>query len=442
MNSTTNIFYWDNQYSAQLHAMLEPLTLQRQLLLWTSSVDFDTLLPSQWSFWGYDYSSQRGVGNYYSTNDVTLLSLLDAYLRVTGDFAFLNLTYSIGPFPNGTVLEATVFDTALALATHWKAPVYNASGFLADYGLAPNLLECVPTYIHRVASLNAGNAFMSNIVAQYAEAFGNGPLAASLRADADAIAAAVLSRLYVGSSEGGSGGGGFFRAEFPNGKSAMVRHVMDYVYVTAWLGLGGGGGGGGGRSNSHAPGANEMAAFVQRELIVPHWMRALSLNDTAAPLSNRSDHGPSGAYIGWPALTVRAFGLRGTVAAFASAREFLDDTLFSATLGPYGQAISIRPPGDPYKPFEVTLYNCLCAAAFADTVMQTLFGWAPPLVVPGAQPPLPEAALLSAKVPRGFTGTLLGVHFLGAVWDVVSDESGLALRPHAAEGRAKSRNAH
>ena len=399
--------------------------MQRQVLLWTSSIDPDSLLPSQWSFWGYDYASQRGVGNYYTTNDVTLFTLIHTYLRVTGDAAFLNLTYEVGPFPNGTYTATTVFDTALALATHWKAPAYNASGYLADYGLAPNLLECVPTYIHRVASLNAGNAFMANALAPIAESFGNAPLAAALRADADAIAAAVLARLYVapgspGSGGGEGGGGGFFRAEYLNGTTQVVRHVMDYVYVSSWL-----------QPYLNASVQNAMAAFVARELLVPHWMRALSLNDTAAPLSNRSDHGPSGAYIGWPALTVRSLGLRGTPAAFASAAAFLRDTLFVAELGPYGQAVEIRPPGAPYKPFDVTLYNCLCAAAFADTVMQTVFGWAPPLHLGGGPLPPPQSALAHAGVPRGVRGVLSGVEFLGRAWDVVSGDAGLSITAHA-----------
>jgi hypothetical protein len=33
------VFYWDYQYFGDLLALLEPLTLARQLLLWTSSVD-------------------------------------------------------------------------------------------------------------------------------------------------------------------------------------------------------------------------------------------------------------------------------------------------------------------------------------------------------------------------------------------------------------------
>jgi hypothetical protein len=411
MNSTTNTFLWDNQYSAQLLAMLEPLTLSRQLLLWTSSVDPDSLELSQWSFWGYDYASQRGVGNYYSTNDVTLFSLIDAYVRASGDWAFFNVSYEVGPYPNGTVFATTVYDTALALAGHWRASAYNASDFLADYGLAANLLECVPSYIHRVASLNAGNAFMASTLAPVAAARGDARLAAALRADAASIAAAVMRRLYVA-------GAGFFRAEYPNGTAAAVRHVMDYVYVVEWLGAALG-----------AREADEMAAFVARELIAPPWMRALSLRDPAAPASNRSDHGPSGAYIGWPALTVRALARRGTPAAFADAKRFLDQTLFGATLGAYGQAIEIRPPGAPYKPFDVTLYNCLCAAAFADTVMQSFFGWTPPMVLPGEPAPAPDAALRFPHVPRGIAGSMTGVRFLGKEWTVQSDDNGLSILP-------------
>ena len=72
--------------------------------------------------------------------------------------------------------------------------------------------------------------------------------------------------------------------------------VMDYTYVSLYLGVEGPGQAG----YISAAVAEEMAAFVKQSLLVPHWMRALSLTDPAAPLSNRSDHGPSGSYIGWP----------------------------------------------------------------------------------------------------------------------------------------------
>jgi hypothetical protein len=51
----------------------EPETYARQILLWMGSVD-EAGVPSYLSFWGYDYASRRGVGNYYSTNLFTLLA--------------------------------------------------------------------------------------------------------------------------------------------------------------------------------------------------------------------------------------------------------------------------------------------------------------------------------------------------------------------------------
>jgi hypothetical protein len=417
LNATTNIFYWDNQYSAQLHAMLEPLTLSRQLLLWTSGVDVDSSVPSQWSFWGLDYAAGRGVGNFYSTNDMTLFELFYTLLRVTEEYSFLNKTYTIGPFPNGTVVTTTVYKMMLSLATHWKNdPIFNVSGFLADYGQAANLLECVPTYIHRVASINAANAYMSKTFAKIALSQGDSALAAELQADADGIAAAVLD-LYVPSK-------GFFQALYPNGTEREVRHVMDFVYVSQYLGIANSSDRRSSGDDGYIPQsiALEMKEFVQRELIVQYWMRALSLNDSAAPFSNRSDHGPSGSYIGWPALVIRSFGLS---SSFADALAFLSDTLFAAQLGPYGQAIEIRPPGLPYKPMDVTLYNAMCAGGFADTIIQTLFGFVPSLALPGM--PQPSSPLVKSDAYRGFDGVLYGVRWQGLLWNVESSDKGVAI---------------
>lgn len=79
---------------------------------------------------------------------------------------------------------------------------------------------------------------------------------------------------------------------------------------------------------------------------------------------------------------------------------------------------------------DVTLYNCLGGSGFGDTVIQTLFGVRPVLVLPGQSPPPPEAALLDADVPRGFDGVLRGVRFGGTLWDVTSSASGLSIAPH------------
>jgi hypothetical protein len=302
------------------------------------------------------------------------------------------------------------------MAEHWRA--MNASGSLADFGDAPNLLECVPSYIHYVAGPNAGNSWMAAAVGHLAGAWaGDGARARALAADAAAIGSEVLQRLYLQ-------GRGYFRAGEADNLTA-VQHVMDFVYTTRFLGLQGGESGG-----RVAPGvippatAAEMVAWLKGNLLVPHWMRALALSDPAAPLSNRSDHGPSGAYIGWPALTVKALHALGDT---AGALAFLNDTLFCATLGPYGQAIEVRPPGDPYKPMDVTLYNELVAHAFGDAIMEVAFGFVLPLVVPGEEPP--ASPLVDAAVSRGFEGTLWGVEWAGKRWNVVSGASGLELVP-------------
>jgi hypothetical protein len=420
MNTTTNVFYWDLQYSAQLLNTIDPDAVLSILQTFLSSADGDT--PSYWAFWGQDLAARRGIGNYYAANDFTLSELLHTAVRLSGNWSLLNSTVAV-PYANGTVAHPTLYSIALAMATHWRD--MNASGCLADYGGAPNLLECVPTYIHRVAAVNAGNAWMGQAWADVAEAWaGDASTAASLRAGADCVAADVLARLYLP-------GTGYFAAEQLNGTAIPVRHVMDHVYTTLYLGVVGGSadGGAGGAAYIPAADAADMGAFVRDELIVPHWMRALSLNDSAAPLSNRSDHGPSGAYAGWPSLTARAMGVRRD---YAGALAFLNDTAFVATLGPYGQAVEVRPPGDPYKPMVFTLYNALAGASLADAITRTLFGFVPPPDLPGR--PLPPSPLVDAGTPRGFAGVLAGVSWRGALWDVVSGPAGLTLQPHAAGG--------
>ena len=195
------------------------------------------------------------------------------------------------------------------------------------------------------------------------------------------------------------------------------------MYVTRFLGVAGGAAGGRVGAGSIPAGvAAEMAAFVRGALLVPHWMRALSLSDPAAPLSNRSDHGPSGAYIGWPALTVKALASQGYR---AEALAFLNDTVFVAQLGPYGQAVEVRPPGDPYKPMDVTLYNALVSHAFADAILDVAFGWELPAVLPGSA--APSNPIKDPGAPRGFSGALFNVEGRGPLFNVVRGPSGLAL---------------
>ena len=103
----------------------------------------------------------------------------------------------------------------------------------------------------------------------------------------------------------------------------------------------------------------------------------------------------------------------------------VNDSLFVARLGPYGQAVEVRPPGDPYKPMDVTLYNAMVSASFADTICQTFFGFKPPLELPG-EPPA-TSPLVDAATPRGLHGVLKNVVWHGALHTIVSDAQGLHL---------------
>ena len=79
------------------------------------------------------------------------------YLSLTGDFDFLHETVT------GAV--NSVLEVMPGFATAYKNLTVSDGGLgagacLADYGLAANLLECVPTYQHRVASFNAATVWM------------------------------------------------------------------------------------------------------------------------------------------------------------------------------------------------------------------------------------------------------------------------------------------
>merc|ERR1712094_21587 len=87
---------------------------------------------------------------------------------------------------------------------------------------------------------------------------------------------------------------------------------------------------------------HEMSTFVETELLTETWMRALSTKDVAAAASDRTDHGPYGAYCGWPPLTIAAFARAGNHSAAAG---FLRATAFVTTFGPAGQANAVA---DPY----------------------------------------------------------------------------------------------
>ena len=136
------MYFWDTREWATTLALLDPAMLQQYLRDWLGKGIYN----------GYaeEYLTGTLQGPWYSANDLSVFILLNAYLNVTGDRAFLSEKI------NGR----TVLELMDAIATHWQKLI-QPGRTLADYGNAANLLECVPTYIHEVASFNAANVWAS-----------------------------------------------------------------------------------------------------------------------------------------------------------------------------------------------------------------------------------------------------------------------------------------
>lgn len=379
----TMMYFWDTREAATVLALLDPVMLRTYLYGWLERGITQ----------GYAEEFLTGTlqGPRYSANDFSVFLLLDTYLNVTGDRAFLA----------ETLQGRTVQQHMTAIATHWKSLV-RPGRTLADYGEADNLLECVPTYIHEVPSFNAANVWMMRRAAALAHAIGDHAQSADLRADAARLLPAVLD-LYVP-------GEGVWVSLHRDGSRVPMRHVLDFITIGQTL------------TADLTPSMRaEMVAFVERELLVRHWMRAQSWRDPAAADSDRPDHGPKGAFTAWPAETIATFCAFGH---FSSACDFLRRCAAVTAEGPFSQSrellddtpdplVRIASRGDQ-------TYNAECSAAFAETVLTRLFGFRPDFLT---------HTLVSDTRPRSLSGSLFHVRCGDADYRIHSDPAGLQCHP-------------
>jgi hypothetical protein len=269
-------FFWDNTEWSMMQAVSDPAQLKRNLTTW---IKID---PSK--FYGVDNFGGKGVGNAYSANYWALFQLIRSYLTITKDYDFLK-----------EVIEGkTVLQRLEEYATNWERmssygkpgctdPVYK----LADFGDDEwNLLECVPTYKHIVPSFNAGYIWMMRETAALYEKTGDVEKAKMLNEKAKEMLP-LLMTLY--------GGKGAWNCLYPDKKTVEVRHCLDFMFAGRYL-----------ANDLTKPMKDEMVEFLYKELMTDHWMRAQSLLDSAAKNSDRPDHGPLGAFDGWPAGTMDA----------------------------------------------------------------------------------------------------------------------------------------
>ena len=378
--AVTVTYFWDN--TLLLMSMLDPEMMRQQLKRW---LELDIY---KWN--AQDCLSGEGRGRWYSANNLSVFGLLQGYLRVTGDYALLDEKAG----------DKTILEHMKGLVTGWKQLVLKG-GQLADYGGAPNLLECDSTYIHAVASLNAANVGMMRMLASLLEWRGDTAGASALRAEARQLAAAVL-KLYVPVE-------GVWLAVQPSGKALKVRHVYDFITVVKWM------------MEDLAPQMRrEMVAFVERELLTEWWMRALSLQDPAWSGSARPDHGPMGAYDEWPALTLES------LCKLGYRKEALDAFYRFERVtheGPYAQAHELL---DNYYSAGVRVAtkgamttHTMIGTVFSELIVSSFFGFQPDWQ--GKQ------VLVEPTLPPGFEGRLVGLSYRGKRHNLIAGAAGVTM---------------
>jgi hypothetical protein len=342
-------FIWDYSLSSIVHALLDPDAMRRHLEHWIAT-DIHTHFGTSWLSGG-------PVGYWYSVNDFAMTRLVRDYVRFSGDRAWLDA--EIATAAGGA---RSVRAHVREWATAWQG--LRGQHALADYGGIDNLLECVSTYVHEVASLNAANVWCMRAAAEL-----DGD--AALLRQADALVGEV-QRLYVD-------GRGYWHARQPDGRLVETRHCYDFNTVALAL-----------AHDLPAPQRAEMVDFFARELQTPAWMRALSPEDGDAAFSLRPDHQWNGAYTAWPADAAHALIRLGRPDAAAA---WLPGLAASAGQGPFSQghyADGVKAP--PHEPYILD-WACSSSGAFADLVIQGFFGVDVPLdgSAPRATPQLADA---------------------------------------------------
>jgi len=336
-------FIWDAMLTSLSLSLLDPEPSRRLIENW--------LVEDMHQHLATDYLTGKAVGPWYAVNDMGILRCAHDYLRVTGDFAWLDKKV------NGKPVLEHLADHAL----YWKQLDKYGHG-LADYGELNDLLEVVSTYVHEVAAMNAGNVYGMRLVASLLERRGNAGRASELRAEAKELAARINRLLYVS-------GKGWWRSGQPDGSFNEVRHCYDLLTVLDTM-----------LEDLSEQQRKEMSHFFWSELYTPLWMHALSPGDVDATWNVRADHSWLGAYTAWPPMTAK-----GLYKAAPSRRlaAWVRNLAKSANQGPYGQAHIVETvfPTEhdgTYKcPEEQPYGNYWCEVSggcFTDLVIDTIFG--------------------------------------------------------------------
>jgi hypothetical protein len=367
-----------------LFALLEPQAMKAYIIK-TLQWDLEKCLA-------FDYYGNRSFGYRYVANYPMLFRIATTYLRVTRDRAFLE--QKVG--------DKTFLEHLDRLALNYQKYLM-ADGGLADFGGDPwHFLECVPTYIHATAGFNAAYVDMLREMAELHASLGHSEVAAERRAAADKLVAAI-PKLYVP-------GKGYWQSRYPDGRQFDMRHCLDFQFVAQCI-----------PQDLSPTVRKEMRDFVVRELLMKNWMRAQSLQDPAAERSDRPDHGPMGAYAGWPPETVDGLCHLGY---WQDAYDFYRRCEAATHEGAFCQGHEFYGPKKRDYDAPVRIANAgticreaLCGAGFTDVVIRAFFGFHPSLD--------DQHMLWEPEQARGFSGALRHVRWGKTLFTINSTPTGL-----------------
>ncbi len=336
-------FPTDTMWTSVSLSLLDPEALRRLIENW--------LIQDMHEHLATDYLTSQGVGPGYGLDDMGILRCAHDYLRVTGNFAWLDKSIE-----GKTAIEHLV-DHAL----YWKKLDKFGHG-LGDYGNSVNLLEVISTWTHEVPAGNAANVKGMRFTASLLERRGDAR-AAQLRAEAKELAARINRLLYVD-------GKGWWKCGQPDGTFNEVRESLDLFTVLDSM-----------FEDLSEKQKKEMSQFFWSELHTPLWMRALSSGDVDATYQLRADQCWTGAYVANPPMTAK--GLY-KIDPSAKVAAWVKGLAKSANQGPYGQAHLVETlflpenGGAPKCPLEEPYGAndwCECAGgSFADLVIDSIFG--------------------------------------------------------------------
>ncbi len=389
----TIMFYWDTTSWRTIGATTDPEMMKENLKGWLT-IDIN-------KYYGRDYLGGKGAGNGYVANYWAIFQMLHEYLVVSGDYSFLD-----------ELIEGrSILEHMHEMAYNWKTmSKQGQEGYegelyeLADFGDDPwLLLEAVPTYIHIVPSFNAGYVGMLKKLSDMYEKLGDAEKAAEVRHDAERMAKLVL-QLYRGD--------GTWNSLFPNNEKVEIRHSLDFHFIGRYM-----------ADDLSDEMKGEMVAFVENELLTNTWMRAQSLTDPAAQNSDRPDHGPLGAYDGWPLNTMEAMYHMGYP---EKAMDFYRN-IYPVTLeGNWAQAHELWGDDKENKNARVRIAergwhirDAASGIGFANVMLREFFGFMPKF--------MDDHPLDKPDMVRSIQGKMHHVPYQGSWFTITSDENGLSM---------------